>query len=44
MGPVGRLAHRRLATPGEFTAYVTTLRTVQKRKRNLIRLLDEHGL
>jgi hypothetical protein len=36
--------HRRLGTADEFTAYVTSLRTAQKRKRNLIRLMDEHGL
>ncbi|MGP4049274.1 SWIM zinc finger family protein [Streptomyces sp. 2A115] len=39
-----RDCHRRLGTPGEFTAYVTALRTAQKRKRNLLRLMDEHGL
>ncbi|MFF0227864.1 SWIM zinc finger domain-containing protein [Streptomyces sp. NPDC004629] len=39
-----RDCHRRLGTPDEFTAYVTALRTAQKRKRNLMRRMDEHGL
>ncbi|MFI8419462.1 SWIM zinc finger domain-containing protein [Streptomyces sp. NPDC085479] len=39
-----RECHRRLGTPGEFTAYVTDLRAVQKRKRNLMRLMDDSGL
>ncbi|MFE9093642.1 SWIM zinc finger domain-containing protein [Streptomyces sp. NPDC007264] len=39
-----RDCHRRLGTPDEFTAYVTALRTAQKRKRNLMRLMNEHGL
>ncbi|MDX2936504.1 SWIM zinc finger family protein [Streptomyces ipomoeae] len=39
-----RDCHRRLGTPEAFTAYVTALRTSQKRKRNLMRLMDEHGL
>lgn len=39
-----RDCHRRLGTPDDFTAYVTDLRAAQKRKRNLIRLMDEHGL
>ncbi|MEV6113902.1 hypothetical protein AB0L59_15640 [Streptomyces sp. NPDC052109] len=39
-----RDCHRRLGTPDEFTAYVTALRTTQKRKRNLMRLMDEHDL
>ncbi|MFJ5680069.1 SWIM zinc finger domain-containing protein [Streptomyces sp. NPDC093097] len=39
-----RDCHRRLGTPEEFTGYVTALRTAQKRKRNLMRLMDEHGL
>ncbi|MFE0646870.1 SWIM zinc finger domain-containing protein [Streptomyces sp. NPDC058877] len=39
-----RDCHHRLGTPDDFTAYVTDLRTAQKRKRNLMRLLDEHGL
>lgn len=36
--------HRRLGSPAEFTEFVTTLRTAQKRKRNLMRLMDEHRL
>ncbi|WP_445526313.1 SWIM zinc finger family protein [Streptomyces cyslabdanicus] len=39
-----RDCHRRLGTPDEFTAYATALRTAQKRKRNLMRLMDQHGL
>ncbi|MGY1437032.1 SWIM zinc finger family protein [Streptomyces reniochalinae] len=39
-----RDCHRRLGTPDECTAYVTALRTAHKRKRNLMRLMDEHGL
>ncbi|MGC9540837.1 SWIM zinc finger family protein [Streptomyces sp. UG1] len=39
-----RNCHRRLGTEDEFARYVTTLRTAQKRKRNLMRLMDEHGL
>ncbi|MGW7002595.1 SWIM zinc finger family protein [Streptomyces sp. NPDC054933] len=39
-----RDCHHRLGTPDEFTRYVTALRTAQKRKRNLMRLMDEHGL
>ncbi|MGP3923747.1 SWIM zinc finger family protein [Streptomyces sp. 8N616] len=39
-----RDCHQRLGTPDEFTAYITALRTLQKRKRNLMRLMDEHGL
>ncbi|MFI6495037.1 SWIM zinc finger domain-containing protein [Streptomyces sp. NPDC050564] len=39
-----RDCHRQLGTPDEFTAYVTALRTAQKRKRNLMCLMDEHGL
>ncbi|MGW1282213.1 SWIM zinc finger family protein [Streptomyces sp. NPDC002586] len=39
-----RDCHRRLGTDEEFAAYVTALRTAQKRKRNLMRLMDEHGL
>ncbi|WBO69168.1 hypothetical protein O1G22_10035 [Streptomyces camelliae] len=39
-----RDCHRRLGSEGEFAAYVTALRTAQKRKRNLMRLMDEHGL
>ncbi|MFI9625501.1 SWIM zinc finger domain-containing protein [Streptomyces sp. NPDC052042] len=39
-----RDCHRSLGTPDAFTAYTTALRTAQKRKRNLMRLMDEHGL
>ncbi|BAU86047.1 zinc finger SWIM domain protein [Streptomyces laurentii] len=39
-----RDCHHRLGTPDDFTAYVTTLRATHKRKRNLMRLMDEHGL
>ncbi|MDO0911777.1 hypothetical protein QQM39_13230 [Streptomyces sp. DT2A-34] len=39
-----RDCHRRLGTEDEFARYVTALRTAQKRKRNLMRLMDEHGL
>ncbi|WP_432191446.1 SWIM zinc finger family protein [Streptomyces sp. bgisy027] len=39
-----RDCHRRLGTEDEFAVYVTALRTAQKRKRNLMRLMDEHGL
>ncbi|MGO4752479.1 hypothetical protein AB4212_28380, partial [Streptomyces sp. 2MCAF27] len=39
-----RDCHRRLDTSDEFTTYLTALRADQKRKRNLMRLLDQHGL
>ncbi|MEV5433463.1 hypothetical protein [Streptomyces sp. NPDC052701] len=39
-----RDCHARLGTAEEFTAYTTALRTAQRRKRNLMRLMDEHGL
>lgn len=39
-----RDCHRRLGTEDEFAVYVTALRTAQKRKRNLMRLMEEHGL
>ncbi|MER5753308.1 hypothetical protein [Streptomyces sp. NPDC002088] len=39
-----RDCHRSLGTPDEFAEHVTTLRTAQKRKRNLLRLMEEHGL
>ncbi|WP_267244895.1 SWIM zinc finger family protein [Streptomyces sp. PR69] len=39
-----RDCHCRLGTHDDFTAYVTTLRTAQRRKRNLMRLMDDHGL
>lgn len=39
-----RDCHRCLGTEDEFGVYVVTLRTIQKRKRNLMRLMDDHGL
>ncbi|WP_128381228.1 SWIM zinc finger family protein [Streptomyces cavernae] len=39
-----RDCHRRLGTEDELAVYVTALRTAQKRKRNLMRLMDEQGL
>ncbi|URN14993.1 MULTISPECIES: SWIM zinc finger family protein [Streptomyces] len=39
-----RDCHQRLGTPDEFTAYVTGLRAAHGRKRNLMRLMDDHGL
>ncbi|WP_327388842.1 MULTISPECIES: hypothetical protein [unclassified Streptomyces] len=39
-----RACHRALDTEADFTAYMTTLRTAQKRKRKLITMLDQHGL
>ncbi|BAU86058.1 hypothetical protein SLA_5176 [Streptomyces laurentii] len=39
-----RDCHRHLGTPDDFTAYVTDLRAAQKRKRNLMWLMDQHGL
>ncbi|MGW5678662.1 SWIM zinc finger family protein [Streptomyces sp. NPDC003860] len=39
-----RDCHRHLGTPDDFAAYATALRNDQKRKRNLMRLMDEHGL
>ncbi|MBX7549261.1 hypothetical protein K1Y78_14715 [Streptomyces sp. tea 10] len=39
-----RDCHHRLGTEDEFTAYLASLRAGQKRKRNLMRLLDQHGL
>ncbi|UUY50373.1 SWIM zinc finger family protein [Streptomyces yangpuensis] len=39
-----RECHRRLGTLDDFTAYITDLRAAQKRKRNLMRLMDDHGL
>ncbi|MEJ8650601.1 SWIM zinc finger family protein [Streptomyces sp. MS1.AVA.3] len=39
-----RVCHRALDTEAEFTRYVADLRADQKRKRNLMRMLDEHGL
>ncbi|MFD8511741.1 SWIM zinc finger domain-containing protein [Streptomyces antimycoticus] len=39
-----RACHEELGTPHDFTAYVARLRTEQKRKRNLMRILDHRGL
>jgi hypothetical protein len=39
-----RDCHQRLGTSAQFTAYLTWLRADQKRKRNLIKLLDRRGL
>ncbi|WP_274919375.1 SWIM zinc finger family protein [Streptomyces sp. WZ-12] len=36
--------HRHLGTPEEFTEYASALRTAHKRRRNLMRLMDEHHL
>ncbi|WP_329283986.1 SWIM zinc finger family protein [Streptomyces sp. NBC_00691] len=39
-----RACHIALGTRDTFTAYTTTLRAVQRRKRKLMTLLDQHGL
>ncbi|GGV87301.1 hypothetical protein GCM10015535_36770 [Streptomyces gelaticus] len=39
-----RTCHRSLGTEDAFISYMATLRTAQKRKRNLLALLDRHGL
>ncbi|CBG73576.1 MULTISPECIES: SWIM zinc finger family protein [Streptomyces] len=39
-----RDCHGRLGTPDAFTEYVTALRASQRRKRNLMRLMDTRGL
>ncbi|GGS92283.1 hypothetical protein GCM10010254_10240 [Streptomyces chromofuscus] len=39
-----RDCHHRLGTPDAFTAYAANLRATQRRKRNLMRLMDEHDL
>lgn len=39
-----RDCHRRLGTEDEFMSYAAALRAAQRRKRNLMRLLDQHGL
>lgn len=39
-----RDCHQRLGTGTQYTAYLTWLRADQKRKRNLIKLLDQRGL
>lgn len=38
-----RDCHRRLGTEDEFTGYLAALRAGQKRKRNLMRFLDQNG-
>lgn len=39
-----RACHLSLGTETEFTSYLATLRADQKRKRNLMAMLDQHGL
>ncbi|HEY2580022.1 MAG TPA: SWIM zinc finger family protein [Streptosporangiaceae bacterium] len=39
-----RACHEALGSTGEFTRYLTALRADQKRKRNLMKILDESGL
>lgn len=39
-----RACHRTLGTEQEFTEYLGALLTDQKRKRNLMKILDQHGL
>jgi len=39
-----RDCHQRLGTAPQFAAYLAALRADQKRKRNLIKLLDQRGL
>lgn len=39
-----RERHRLLGTQDELTAYVTALRGAHGRKRNLMRLMEQHGL
>ncbi|MET3986476.1 SWIM zinc finger family protein [Streptomyces sp. PvR034] len=39
-----RDCHHHLGTPDDFAAYLTDLRATQKRKRNLIQLMERHGL
>jgi hypothetical protein len=36
--------HQRLGTTAEFDAYRTALRHDQRRERNLMKILDQHGL
>jgi uncharacterized Zn finger protein len=36
--------HQQLGTAPEFAGYLAALRADQKRKRNLINLLDQRGL
>ncbi|MEV6210038.1 hypothetical protein [Kitasatospora sp. NPDC051914] len=39
-----RACHRVLGTEPDFADYVVALRADQKRKRNLLKILDQHGL
>ncbi|HEU5333914.1 MAG TPA: SWIM zinc finger family protein [Actinocrinis sp.] len=39
-----RACHQRLGTMADFDSYTQALRADQKRKRNLMRILDQHGL
>jgi hypothetical protein len=39
-----RACHLALGTPDEFTRYLAALRVEQKRKRNLMRILNQNGL
>jgi uncharacterized Zn finger protein len=39
-----RDCHEALGTPGEFRRYLAVLRTSQKRKRNLMKILADNGL
>ena len=39
-----RACHESLGTTAEFRRYVAALRADQKRKRNLIKILDQKGL
>ena len=39
-----RACHLALGTPDEFTRYVAALRVEQKRKRNLMKILNQNGL
>jgi hypothetical protein len=39
-----RACHQALGTMGEFRRYLAVLRLNSKRKRNLMRILDENGL
>jgi hypothetical protein len=39
-----RACHQALGTTDEFRRYMAALRTEQKRKRNLMKILDQNGL
>lgn len=39
-----RACHRALGTEAEFARYVADLRAGQKSKRNLLKILDQHGI